>query len=201
LLFGWHFDAIQVWDLVSGKPNLVPGHPKGFSDNDLRLWRGCAVTPDGKTLVSVCNARIRKEGEEVSRIVYRVVVWDVAMRKQRFTFDLSSHGLVQLSGDASRLAAFYTDGSAPVLLYDIAARKQVGSFPLPRPRSTMRCVPVVFSPDGKLVATGGARTARWSCGTPARASRWPPWRPTCTMSMPWPSPPTAGRSLPGGTQR
>src|SRR5262249_52304363 len=88
---------------------------------------------------------------------------DVATREQPFTFDLplqqtDGYWFVQLSPDAGRLAAFNGSNADrdvnTVLLYYIAARKQVGIFQFPKRSTRVRSVSVVFSPDGKLLATG-----------------------------------------------
>ena len=49
LLFSSHPDEVRVWDLTTGKQQ------EPFPHRDLGGLRVCSVSPDGKTLVTVCS--------------------------------------------------------------------------------------------------------------------------------------------------
>jgi WD40 repeat protein len=67
-----------------------------------------------------------------------------------------------LSPDGKTLAAMTTDntGGSTVRYYEAATGKETASFPVNEPVSSL-----AFSPDGKLLAIGGARIRLWQAGT------------------------------------
>jgi len=99
-----------------------------------------AITPDGKTLISVRGGRY-------------VTLWDVETGRRRETRELPGEAWYWwwLSGDGRWLAR--TNMHNALELWDVGAGKQVESFKMPPQRHIAK---VAFSPDGKRLAMTGS---------------------------------------------
>ncbi|MEU1792253.1 serine/threonine-protein kinase [Streptomyces sparsogenes] len=108
-----------------------------------------AFSPDGKTLASGGEGKVE--------------LWDVAGRRRRAT--LTQHDTYGATVIGIPCLAFSRDGkllavctdTGEVALWDVAGRRQVARIP-GGPVQAVKSV--AFSPDGKLLATGGGGGAR-----------------------------------------
>jgi RNA polymerase sigma factor (sigma-70 family) len=126
---------IVLSDVESGKETGRLRLPAYRIGGVLRL----AFTPDSKSLVS---------GDEDAR----VIVWDLATRKERFVLD--SHGWIGRSMALSLDGKTVAMGTAHnvIRLWDVATGKERFTEPLGHDAPVHA---VAFSPDGKQVLTGG----------------------------------------------
>lgn len=126
---------IVLSDTATGKQRAVLATKTGGA------IRGLRFTPDGKTLVAGSH-----DG--------RIQAWDIGQRKLRLEFDakvISGYAALCLSPDGKKLAtgAYHT-----VHQWDLATGKEL--FPHQTAGHDAVVNSVAFSPDSKLVATGGA---------------------------------------------
>jgi RNA polymerase sigma factor (sigma-70 family) len=140
LAAAWINDAnARVWDLATGEELLKVSHDasKGV--------QAIAFTPDGKKLVSLDRPGAQGAGA-------RVNLWDAATGKrmsQMMTPNVFPHCLA-LAPDG-KLAAVGDQGQPPVRLCDLERGKEL--TPIPSNQSVV--VSAAFSPDGRILATGG----------------------------------------------
>lgn len=154
----WHAVAIsskndiQVWDLADGHPlsPVMTGHGEGYSgyDPDGTVITGpidgvidMAFSPDRKTLVSAGVDGVLRFWDVATGDSTRVAAYVTAVR-----VDSGGRYAVTLSLDP-------TDESfGEIRLWDVADRKQVGT---PWPAHAGGADAAAFSPDGRILATGG----------------------------------------------
>jgi RNA polymerase sigma factor (sigma-70 family) len=172
-------DLIRLWDTATGKElRQMKGHERGirslafapdgktlasggdFGDNTLRLWdvatgkelgqlakqsgpiSTVAFAPDGKTLAS--------GGAKDNCALY---LWDVATRKGRALGGRQCPvGALAFSPDGKRLAV---GAGASVTVWDVASGKEL----VPAGGHCSCVWATTLSPDGRLLATGGADKA------------------------------------------
>ena len=148
-----------------------------------------AFSPDGKLVATAGQDRTVK-------------LWEPATGKEVAT--LTGHtapiSAVAFSRDGKTLASGSFDKS--VKLWDVAGRKQKTSL-IPdefNPAVREIVLALAYSPDGKMLVTGG-RTTPSSSAMPPPASCSPPSRTTPRPWRPWRSRPTARPSRPRATTR
>jgi WD40 repeat protein len=132
---------IYLWNVENGKKQAT------FRSEE-SIWCYLAgVCPDGKSLVTLNTLRSRDPATPKSR----VIVWDVADRKERSHFDLPpvEHGWGgNLTPDGKTFVAF-SRTAKEMRAYEVATGRDLGAFD----GSDAFCA-LAFSPDGKLAATG-----------------------------------------------
>ena len=145
---GWSDSAVHLWNTARG--DHVSTLPNSHRGPILSL----VFSPDGKRLASF-NSR------------GTVKVWNIASRKNVATirahegpgpFDFRSFDGLSFSADGKLLAsagAWRGDNieTSEIKLWDVATGNQVASLP--------GSAPLVFSPDGRFIASGSAAQARW----------------------------------------
>jgi WD40 repeat protein len=144
-------DGIRVWDLDTGQAIDLPANPK-------EVCSDVSFSPDGARLVAMSRREdVAAELEDVAGVVR---IWALAARKAIVTIDrlgTNFHGPA-FSPDGKHLAvAFYLDRLVRVL--DAATGREEFSFKCGEGFVSH----VVFSPDGKSLAT---------CGLGEGASIW-----------------------------
>jgi RNA polymerase sigma factor (sigma-70 family) len=154
----WYAEQVElkVWDLATGKERT-------FARGDAGRITSVAFSPDGKTLAAGVRrsvAEVRKDGSFwISHGSVRL--WDVDSGKERFVLQDNDGGVeaVTFSADGKTLAAVQGKREAGgqglqsnvVKLWDLPSgrvRPGLGGHALVRF--------VLFSPDGKTLATAGA---------------------------------------------
>jgi WD40 repeat protein len=126
--------SVRIWDVAAQRHVKLLGYRVG----------SVAFAADGKTLAIV---------EPVSRAVR---LWDVAARCERATFQHSSRvRAAAFSPDSKLLATGCEDGT--VRIWDVASQQEVVTF---RGDPAGGPISVVFSPDGKTLASAGNITVR-----------------------------------------
>jgi WD40 repeat protein len=134
---GWD-EAVRLWDVATGRElRRLEGHQQG-------MVAAVAFAPDGRYLAS----RGGLDGT--------VVVWDPATGRQVRRHDhlakvnpwrFSRPAALAFSPDGNTLAV----GDAKVIhFYDVATGRETASWP-----AHLSCLYVAYSPDGKLLASGG----------------------------------------------
>jgi RNA polymerase sigma factor (sigma-70 family) len=143
--------TVRVRDVVSGR-TLRSLHP-GKLQADETLSEPLIVSADGRFLA--CVALIRRQGE--TRIKEsRIHVWELATGKEIACFATSCTTVVAFSPDGRILATSdsghsdYPTHEAPIHLWDVTTGDEVGRL---RGHNTF-VESLVFSPDGKTLATG-----------------------------------------------
>jgi WD40 repeat protein len=165
LRFGWNASPNRGLAFAPDGKTLA-----STSDDDtVRLWdvagcrevrrlageQGCAFrvafSPDGKLLATAC-CRVGEHG-------YANRLWDVRTGKELRRFELGELGGLAFSPDGKAFAWANVGQATPedsdlggVCLWDIAAGKEL----LRLPGKKERLHPVMFSPDGRTLATGDA---------------------------------------------
>jgi WD40 repeat protein len=169
LASGSHDKTVMLWDVASGKNTATfKGHPGQVTF--------VAFSPDGKTIISACpsaekgaillwdvatgkntttlspglllSVTLRPDGKAVATGHYKEVkLWDLPRGKNTATFKGHTNTVdaVQFSPDGQTLASVSEDG---LKLWDVKSGKSTAGF--------RRLPPVVFSPDGKLLASAGS---------------------------------------------
>lgn len=136
--------SIALWDISSGKQHATtaPAHQKDVSDT--HTIHSLAFSPDGRMVASGGQSD------------YLVKMWDVATGEHVTTFPRMSGTVTDLtfSPDGNLLAAY---ASRTVMLCDVANRQQIANIYAHERGSSAVGPAIAFSPDGKLLATGGAR--------------------------------------------
>ncbi|AWM35782.1 ECF RNA polymerase sigma factor SigE [Gemmata obscuriglobus] len=142
LIVGGNEPGIRVFDTATGQPVRV------VAAGEVANW--VRFTPDGQWVV------FRQWSDKT-----KVRVWDRAADKEVLTFDAGGGFIytLDLSPDGRLLAAGGKDGHARV--FDLRNGKQVGEFdtnlrPAPSEHNANSVYAVAFSPDGRLLAVGGA---------------------------------------------
>jgi WD40 repeat protein len=138
--------SVRVWDLEK-RGQMVPGgdwflFDKGVGVGDI------ALTPDSKTLIVTSDT-----GE--------VKVCTIAKKEVVRSFKAHSHGIrgCQVSLDGKRFATMSSDNV--VKLWDLATGQELRSWDMNTPAVDRGgfITSIVFSADGKQLATGNANTA------------------------------------------
>jgi WD40 repeat protein len=140
--------TVKLWDTASRKEvAMLSGHSASVYS--------VAFSPDGKTLASASDDKTVK-------------LWDTASRKELAT--LSGHAFwvrsVTFSPDGKTLASASYDFT--VKLWDTASRKELATFSYSSGASLLfrMSLPIVFSSDGKVLASIGDNTVRlWFAAT------------------------------------
>ncbi len=138
-------ETIRLWDLTTGKHTATY-----FTRNSVNCL---AFSPDGKTLALGCHD---------------VVLWEAATGKELATLKACSHGVYSLaySPDGNWLVAggnTLTEASS-IKMWDTRTNKEAVKF---KTTSQSHVHLVVFSPDGKTLATAGNddRVRLWEVAT------------------------------------
>ena len=122
---------IHLADTVTGKElRTLDGHADG-------RWPGLSFSHDGKTLASAGNGGVR--------------LWDVAAGKE--LHDLKGNGSLAFSPDGRWLATNGIRDDNSIHLWEVATGKEIRSW-ISR-YDLFRYFPLVFSADGKLLASIG----------------------------------------------
>jgi WD40 repeat protein len=126
--------SIVLWDLMVDHPLLAPL----ISEEEMVSY--AAFSPDGRILATVQDKP--KEAQ--------ISLWDVASRGRIGPALIADVNVtsVALSPDGKTLAG--TAGDRTIRMWDIATRKQTKL-------ATNSSHPLAFSPDGTMLASGGAR--------------------------------------------
>jgi RNA polymerase sigma factor (sigma-70 family) len=137
LASGVTFGVIRLWDVDSGRERHPSDEPHGF----INLVR---FSPDGSSLVSISND---------SRLLW----WDLTTQtpRRQFTWTVKARSPSALSPDGNTLAVgTWSDFKKrlwEIRLWDVRTGK-AGHF---LGKHEGMGWPIVFSPDGRLVASGG----------------------------------------------
>jgi RNA polymerase sigma factor (sigma-70 family) len=158
------FSTVKVWDAASGKEIISRGELKNAG------LVGLGFTPDGATL-ALSYFRGMREGSQVE-------LWDARKGELKKTIELDYGRIVPrfaVAPDGKALAVLYAgdtdrdpkaaDLQGGVRLFDPATGRAIRSV---RGHKHM-AISLAFSPDGKLLATGGYRSdldvRLWDAGT------------------------------------
>jgi WD40 repeat protein len=151
-------NAALLWNVATGEKLRQFGHPSSFTS--------LAFTPDGKRLAGATggqNAAVR--------------IWDVErgfMVWAKRTGPVNGPMGLTLSPDGKQVATFGWDG--PVRLWDIESAKEVRSFGDVATHGVPQVYQVVFSPDGRFLATAGGDEDRkvhiWEVSTGREVRRF-----------------------------
>jgi WD40 repeat protein len=140
--------AIKIWDVASQKQKASVRLPA--SNSNLRAFipvaNSIAFSPDGKTFAT-------GGGDTTARI------WDVATGKVRAEFRESeeqSHWVRSVSFSADGKTLLVSNGYV-IMLWDVVNGKGRVGIETKRPPFSR----ATFSPDGKMVATGGDKPRLW----------------------------------------
>jgi RNA polymerase sigma factor (sigma-70 family) len=153
---------VQLWDAATGKEKLSLGVEENTTLASLTF------SPDGKALAM---SHFQCQGDE-RRHVCKVKVWDTDKAELRLTVD-DSHdkggsGQVAFSPDGKLLASVgcrieplkgeFERFVAEVKLWEVQTGKMVRKLDVVRERDFCNSFgSIAFSPDGKMIAAGGAR--------------------------------------------
>ena len=137
-------NTIFLWDILSGKQHVAtaPAHQKDEHSDD--AVSSLAFSPNGQLLASG------------GRSDYLVKLWDVVSGEHVATFPALRFGgtitSLAFSPDSRRLAAY--DAGGTVRLWDVTSREHVATIDA---HESGDFNGITFSPDGRLLATGGTR--------------------------------------------
>jgi WD40 repeat protein len=139
-------DKLWIWDVKKGtrKALDVP------TASDVVGVNGCAVSPDGRLVVTVAGERRRKD--DPPRRPGEVKFWDAVTGKIVFSGKRSSNeaiGTVLFSHDGKRIAFFVEGGT--FCLWDVARRREV--LTLKGKKEDGSLIAMAFSKDGKWLLT------------------------------------------------
>jgi WD40 repeat protein len=150
LLSGGYSGTIRLWDVKSGNQILEFQQPTN-ADHHPDPVRGAVALPESDQLAAIAN---------------KVYLYDFEAGNLLETFDGCAEYMrpmrpIAVSPDGSLLAfqsTHYSKGpESPynVVLYEIETNQSKRLVDTTKPRSTLYETSVVFSPDGRLLATGG----------------------------------------------
>lgn len=155
---GGFANNVYLWDTTTGRLKQTLSHSG--------LVSSVAFSPDGKTLVSMAYEGFPEKGKAVCE----VRLWDLPSGKERARL-LREQGCpdgVAFSADGKTLAIALVPeyGAGPnsffgVVLWDMQAGQEKRRLPW----DGASCSSPVFSPDGKILATGGGYGIGTDTGT------------------------------------
>ena len=155
--------TIVLWDIASEKQHVAtaPAHQQDeeFPNNDAS---SLAFSPNGKLLATG------------GRGDYLVKLWDVVSGEHVATFPALRYGgaimSLAFSPDGKRLAAY--DAGGTVRLWDVASREHVATIDAHENGSWSGHRGIAFSPDGRLLATGGTRWTSFEVEETSEVKLW-----------------------------
>ena len=146
--------TIVLWDIASRTQHVAtaPAHQQDENFPDNSVVSSLAFSPDSRLLASGGTHD------------YLVKLWDVASGKHVATFSMGRGSIISLafSPDGELLAAY--DPGGTVVLWNMANRNRVAEIDAHEGGSGDQTL--VFSPDGKLLATGGIRVTKGTIREP-----------------------------------